>query len=539
MSFFQNFSEQLDLVEDDGTEVPLPVVFAKVLDTITLTGISAAGATLTLDELVTQAQAPSSPALQAVRNRAPNLVFYWVFVTVSMDDITQLIDEAQTQNPSYEPPMFDHFLEVPCIAGIDSAALADALNAWVDVIDYAEVVGQASDPGVTSTGNPFFAQQGYWAPAPEGVDAAAAWGKGADGSIGADGQPLFVVDIEQGWFINEQGPPPLPGQQDLPTSITRLWGTNLPSSYSHGAAVVGEIVGIDNTIGIVGGAPGANARVISYNDKAGQIYHWQRAADRILNLAQFRTVAFGDVILLEIQIDGQIRGGTHEVPIETYEPAFRAIELATNLGKIVVEVAGNGGSDLDTWVVPNGNSNHWRKGQHRLSRSTPSEFAESGAIMVAASAYPVPHHLWTGDPTLPQPRGTDYGSRIDCYAWGENIVTTGWDPNTPSATNIYWGINYFAGPASPGGDFRDSSPPGSTVAFFGGTSGAAPIIVSCCLLVQHLRKLLTPKSGGARLGPKEMRRVLSDPNNGTPSFLTTDLIGVMPDLAKIIANEFQ
>jgi hypothetical protein len=32
--------------------------------------------------------------------------------------------------------------------------------------------------------------------------------------------------------------------------------------------------------------------------------------------------------------------------------------------------------------------------------------------------------------------------------------------------------------------------------------------------------------------------IVSDPANGTPSFSIFDQIGAMPDLAKIIANEF-
>jgi serine protease len=114
---------------------------------------------------------------------------------------------------------------------------------------------------------------------------------------------------------------------------------------------------------------------------------------------------------------------------------------------------------------------------------------------------------------------SNFGSRVDCYAWGENIVTTGWSAANPAATDTYWGINGER--------------------FFGGTSGASPIIVSVCLLVQSLRGILTPTSGKGLLGPFRMRQMLSDPLNGTASFTVTDRIGSMPSLALIIANEFQ
>ncbi len=67
----------------------------------------------------------------------------------------------------------------------------------------------------------------------------------------------------------------------------------------------------------------------------------------------------------------------------------------------------------------------------------------------------------------------------------------------------------------------------------------SPIVAGCCLLVQSQRGLLTPKSGTGKLGPGSMHSKLSDPNNGTDSFLVTDRIGMMPDLKKIITNEFK
>jgi hypothetical protein len=163
-----------------------------------------------------------------------------------------------------------------------------------------------------------------------------------------------------------------------------------------------------------------------------------------------------------------------------------------------------------------------QKGKKTLSRSTPGDFADSGAIVVGGCTSVYPHKRWPGNTSN---KGSNFGSRIDCYAWAENIVTSGWDSNKPKAKDVYWGVN-----------LKDSV---NKIAFFGGTSGASPIIAGCCLLVQHLRSLLTPKSGTGKLDPGGMRSMLSDPNNGTDSFLVTDRIGVMPDLKKIITNEFK
>jgi hypothetical protein len=499
MSVLDDILQFLGLLTDSTEEtVPAPIVLAKVQDSVTLTGIDK-GATLTLDQLVTQAAAPNSPQLAAVRGITSDLVFNCAFVSVSMADINALIARATTEDPTYEAPKFDHYLEVACTGGFDSAALADALDAWSDVIEYAYVVPTASDPVVTGTGNPFFSggQQGYLTAAPSGIDAPAAWAKGADGS------GIVFIDIEQGWFLKHQ---------DLPQTISLLAGTNRSSSFEHGAAVLGEIVGIDDTTGIVGVAPAATPEVLSYNDDLSSKWEWQHVADRVIRAGN--ALAFGNVMLLEVQFENKIGGITKFVPAESDPVAFEAIKLATKAGVIIVEAAGNGGADLDTFVMAKG----LRKGQHTLSRSTAAEFAESGAIMVGASTSVFPLQRWDR---------SNFGSRIDCYAWGENIVTSGWDSHKPKATDRYWGVNLTA--------VVKGKP---QVRFFGGTSGASPIIVGCCLLMQSLRGLLTPKSGTGKLGPFSMRSVLSDPNNGTASFLTTDRIGVMPDLTKIIANEF-
>ena len=186
------------------------------------------------------------------------------------------------------------------------------------------------------------------------------------------------------------------------------------------------------------------------------------------------------------------------------------------MGTIVVEAAGNNlpnSVDLDGWLMDKGPD----KGKHTLSRTNSTEFKDSGAILVGA-AEPASTH--------PPADFSAHGSRIDCFAWGRNITTTGWNDKKPIATDQYWGI-----------DLKDNK---GKVMSFGGTSGASPIIVGCCLLLQNLRTLLTPNSGTGKLGPFKMRRCLSTPANGTVSSGgAADGIGVMPDFAKIIANEFQ
>jgi hypothetical protein len=480
------------LSEDTDDTVPVPVVLVKVLEGIALTGVDK-GTTLTLDQLVAQAAAPYSAPLQAVRSFAPSLLFNWSFVSVTIADIDALIIRATTEDSTYEAPKFDHFFDVVCTGGVDAGKLADALAAWSDVVEYAYVVATASDPVVTGTGNPFFAngQEDYLAAAPAGIGAAAAWAKGADGS------GLVFIDIEHGWFLKHQ---------DLPQSITLLQGANRPPSFAHGAGVLGEIVGVDNTVGIVGAAPAAVAEVVSYDDHVSGPREVQHVADRILNATS--ALAFGNVMLLEVHL-GQ------GFPVETDPLAFEAIRLATKVGVIVVEVAGNGDVDLDTFVIDKGP--HTRAIIHCRGARPPNSPNPARSWLAV--------HLGVSASTMErfELRKSD---RLLCLGGKYRHQRLGF--NQAQRNQRLLGRKPANNPER-----------GGSGHLFWRHIGSVAIIGGCCLLVQSLRGILTPKSGTGKLGPFAMRSLLSDPNNGTASFLVTDQLGVMPDLAKIIANEFQ
>jgi hypothetical protein len=198
----------------------------------------------------------------------------------------------------------------------------------------------------------------------------------------------------------------------------------------------------------------------------------------------------GDVILLEAQI--QLEDTGPFLPVEVELAVFDQIGLATGLGIIVVEAAGNGGKNLDEF--------HDRNGKKILNRSDPS-FADSRAIMVGAGSPTVDHHRIVG-------LQSNFGSRIDCYAWGACVATTGDGELGTSPT-----------------EYTDT---------FDGTSSAAAIIAGAAIAVQGLKKAKddTPYT------PEELRTILSKKANGTTSTRTDDKIGVMPDLRKIIDNCF-
>ena len=127
--------------------------------------------------------------------------------------------------------------------------------------------------------------------------------------------------------------------------------------------------------------------------------------------------------------------------------------------------------------------------------------SDSGAIMVGAASSTVPHvrispPIWTW--------GSNYGSRIDCYAWGENVNTC--SSNDAGSTTAY-------------------------TATFGGTSGASPIVTGAALAVQGIAEA----NLHYRFSPYQMRALLSNPATGTASNNpAADRIGVMPNLRAII-----
>lgn len=336
---------------------------------------------------------------------------------------------------------------------------------------YAEMV--ASDPLVNAADDTYNAQQGYENAAPAGIDVRWAWTQ-----TGGEGQGVGVVDLEQGWRL---------GHEDLagkaPTLIFNVNRDGIGGYVgNHGTAVMGEIAADDNTRGVVGIAPSLTSlRATSHFDGATALH----VADAAI--AALPTMNAGDVLLLEVQ------RGAALLPTETDQADFDAIRLASARGIVVVAAAGNGNNDLDAWTDA--------AGRFRLNRGSP-DFRDSGAIMVGAALSPV-----VGGTSHTRAGFSNFGSRIDCYAWGENVATAGYGDLTPAAP-----IDQ------------------SYTAQFGGTSSASPIIVGAAVVTQSMYLAAT----GTRLSPGQLRAILSDPSTGTPqSAVVAGNIGVMPNLRRI------
>lgn len=404
--------------------------------------------------------------------RYPGLSLKRVYRKHTAEDLRQLVEHAAELDPTYKPVALStyYFVDLPEDAQLDD--LADELRRW-DSVQSAYVDRTGPDPLVNPGDDPRWVSQGYLDPAPDGIDAEYAWG-----FPGGDGAGVHVIDMERGWTLNHE---------DLVAhGASLLHGVLLNSSRAHGTAVLGEICATDNTLGCVGIAPHvASVNVVSYNGST--------RPDAIVAAAL--NISFGDVLLLEAQVDVGPAFPGMLGPIEVLDAEFDAIRLATALGVIVIEAGGNGTNNgsapamnLDTYVNP--------AGLAILNRDPLNpDFRDSGAIIVTAATSTAPHTRLVYGP---------HGRRIDCYAWAENIDSCSSD--SMGALTSY-------------------------TTSFSGTSGASPIITGAALLVQGMAQA----SLGFRFGPRRMRDILSDPATGTPpSAAEPTQIGVMPNLRAII-----
>ena len=335
-------------------------------------------------------------------------------------------------------------------------------------------------PALTPGNNPLFAAQKYLTAAPVGIDAQFAWLQ-----QGGDGAGVRIVDLEEGWDFTHE---------DLVAKAPALlWGDQATdaANQNHGTAVLGIMVAVDNGLGGIGIAPAAApVRTVShFNAALGTPGH---VADAILQATS--AMAVGDILVIEVETArGNVTGWPDHHPIEIKDAEFAAIRLAVSQGFVVVEAAGNGGVDLDAYVSPQGSAT----GEHVLKRGDP-DFREFGAILVSAGTSDTPHQ---------RSYFANYGSRIDCYAWGDSVTTAG------------------------GALFGDRDH--SYTNDFNGTSSATAILGGAAIVVQAVAQAAT----GQRISPPALQAMLSAPATGTPPINAASTpIGVMPDLRKILQH---
>jgi serine protease len=406
----------------------------------------------------------------------PELRLNCIFSEEALQSLDSLVQRARRADPQFEPADFGAFFYAhwPAETQRELQRLLAEIRRCADVQRaYLECPGPDCSSAPPTN---FLPDQGYLRPAPEGIDAFFANDNGGDGA----GQRL--IDVERGWTLDHR---------DLASlEIPLLQGGIRRSSRPHGTSVLGILCGQhEGGLGCRGIVPGLRGiSVLAYDTQGGRSGAIAIAA---------ALLDPGDTLLLEAQ--EQLHGvsvGEDQLdllaPLEVCDADLQVIRTATTAGVIVVEPAGNGNGrfgahlDLDAYAD--------EFGRKPLDCSSP-DFSDSGAILVSAA-----HAVGSHEPIAYATRG----NRIDCYAWGEGITTCTSD--------------------------QDGT---DTVAYtpaFGGTSGASAIIAGCAVAVQGMLAARNRQ----RLTPKEMRTLLRDATRGTVPHGGPGIIGVMPDLRRVL-----
>ena len=404
-------------------------------------------------------------------------------------------------------------IHTSAIARADRDQFLRILNAVPGVHAYREL--RNADAAVDDSNDPHAAGQTYLDAAPTGIGARWAWKQS-----GRSGETVGFADIQMGWLLAGVGSSGLQ-HEDLP--IARLSpgvprtltpykcsarpasGMATPgqpgSSHHHGTATVGIVAGRDNLLGIAGVAPN-----VAWMDVAS--HYGDTVANAIHKMLDFMTR--GDVLLVSAQ-----KGNNDPAEVDIAD--LGAIQTAVGKGVIVIEPAGNGNHELppaltatDSGAIIVGGCksalsplNAPPAMGHRRWVMQPSDFDAPG---------PLPSFMWDCNERPPQGApmpGSNFGTRVDCHAWAENVVTAGY------------------------GWLGGTSPTNAYTHRFGGTSAAAPIVAGAAIVLQSMYKAARNNNP---LSPSDIRAVLRA--NGTaqapdqPGTPTTNLVGVMPDLYK-------
>jgi hypothetical protein len=316
--------------------------------------------------------------------------------------------------------------------------------------------------------------QGYLLPRPFGMDVVYAWSQleGVDITIG-------YGDVEGAWNRLHL---------DMPLRGVPIdFAPRKPDSqwFPHGTAVLGILTGLHNEQGVKGLAPDTDINLYSVFRISDGMYSTNVAATLLRAGKELKP---GDIMLIEIQYS-RIPGIPSFMPIEYYPPEFEAIKQAVEKGIIVVEVAGNGGLNIDKYLAKDG--------------SVP----DSGAIIIGAGGVPAKFDGFGPNRNLQRLYFSNYGERVDAQNWGELVVTTGYG-------------DLYAGKNPQNISFTQN---------FNGTSAASALTAAACVLIQ---KYANHKLGRP-LSPAEMRTMLHNFGATQRGDAESEPIGRRPNLRAI------
>ncbi|KAK0614336.1 peptidase S8/S53 domain-containing protein, partial [Immersiella caudata] len=425
-----------------------------------------------VEDLVRRAQ----PSLKHAKRDA-GLNVSPLITSISSEELDELVQRAVANDPTYIPTDFKTWFQVHFEGDGTKGEVNELLGKLGGFEEVASVQPLAGTtlPATTTVkpgSDPLFKQQGYLGES--GINVKYAWG-----FPGGDGKGTHVIDVERGWQLEHE---------DLVSrNISLLAGLNVldryGGNYPHGTAVLGEMLMVNNKIGGVGILPGAKGSVVgTHRDlNGGRI---ENQPEAIVDAA--RLLKPGDAMVLEMQTGDGVEPDPNLWPVEILDAEFEAIRLAVALGIIVIEPAANGGMDMDEPLKRYGDPTP----RTFLKKGAP-DFRDSGAIVVGSATSSLPHKRHST---------SNYGSRVDAFSWGENILTSSVNA---AYENIYTN--------------------------FSGTSGAAPIVTGAVLSIQGM----LGANGRKKLTPAEMRKLIVVGGTATAN-PKSDKIGLQPNLKALI-----
>lgn len=405
--------------------------------------------------------------VRELQRRFPEIVRIEPLIDVSVKRIRDLANKAKKNDSNYElADMTQCFRILARRSMSEQVFLGSHANnenvGWVYRSQTPKV------PSVVDVPEELEGAQLYLNRPDEGINARFAFD--SLGDSGGKGQGARFVDVEQGWPLKHADfRNPRTGK---PRIEKLLWGKNNvgdPEWFSHGTKVLGIVMAANNEFKCLGIAHEVGDPQLASVFREDTTVNIETALHTAIE--HLSSGDPGGVLLLELETS------LEKLPIETQPAIFDLIRTATAAGIVVIEPAGNGGHNLD---------------------ELPSTL-DSGAIFVAGATSLASisggrlTSVGVGD-RHEATHSTNFGRRIDCYAWGEKVVTL---------SSEHWA----------------------------GTSPAAAIIAGAALLVQGIQKA----AGRPVLNSIKMREVLRNPALGTPAHGPKP-IGVMPDLERVIRH---
>lgn len=309
----------------------------------------------------------------------------------------------------------------------------------------------------------FEALQFHLNAAPEGVDARAAWK-----IPGGTGRGIRIIDVETGWFTDhlEFGPV--------------FYDNGKNGKVDHGTAVWGEIAAKPDGQGVTGIAYDVEWGIAA-NGFDGAFDDYPTTIAAVIETAVLQMKA-GDLLVIEQHAPLVDDYG----PIEYFEPVFKALQLATASGIHCVAASGNGYSNLD---------------DPKYAGLFNPAVRDSGCVLVGAVDSPL------NGRTRQRSEFSNYGTRIDAFGYGEDVVTTGY------------------------GDLFDGLYQLKLATYtnqFSGTSSATPIVAGAVASVLGIAK-----AKGVTLSPSQLRQALRA--TGTKhEGKASENVGTMPNIPELV-----